>query len=117
MSSDPQQNQRIRLALSRFSKIHKRWFWFRLLCGLAAYRARRLIAGLFVPPRSRVHWLGHHRRPRRLQRQAIVLLFLLAMTLLEPREYATWAAVFGGFTALTIPFLTLHRVVQARASR
>lgn len=38
--------------------------------------------------RSRAHWIGNHRRPLRLERSSIVLLFLLAMLLLEPREYA-----------------------------
>ena len=35
--------------------------------------------------RSRAHWIGNHRRPLRLERSSIVLLFLLA--------------IFGGFTA------------------
>jgi hypothetical protein len=56
--------------------------------------------------RRRAHWIGSGRR--RLERPAIILLFLGAMLLLEPREYATWAAIFGGFTAMLFPFLFFH---------
>ena len=58
--------------------------------------------------RSRAHWIGNHRRPLRLERSSIALLFLLAMLLLEPREYAVWSAIFGGFTAMVFPLLFFH---------
>jgi len=30
------------------------------------------------------------------------------MLLLEPREFAVWAAIFGGFTAMVFPLLFFH---------
>lgn len=62
----------------------------------------------FTSPRSRFHWIGSRQRGRRLERQLIILLFLSAATFLEPREYATWAAICGGLTAMLIPFLFLR---------
>lgn len=105
MSSDPRLNQRIRRALKKLSKLHKRLFWFRLLIWLAAYRARQTIAGLFVRPRSQVHWLGHRPRRRRPERAFIVIVFGIGITLLEPYEIAVWALVVGGMTAC---MLALH---------
>lgn len=58
-------------------------------------------------PRARVHWLGHHRRPRRLERLSITLLFSFAVVLLEPREYVLWSAVCGGMAAI---FVALHSI-------
>lgn len=61
--------------------------------------------------RSQCHWIGPRRRARRAQRKLTVLLFLAAMVLLEPREYATWSAIFGGFTAMIVPVLAVFRLL------
>ena len=64
--------------------------------------------------RSRAHWIGKRRRWRRLERTGIVALFLAAMFILEPREYATWAAIWGGATAILFSFYSLYRLVPRR---
>lgn len=116
MNNDPQLNQRIKRVLERLTKIQKMLFWFRLLLWLIAYRARRYLAGLFVSSRSRAHWIGSHRRPRRLERPLLYFLFPVAMVLLEPREFATWAAIFGGFTAFCVPLFSIYWLVARKAN-
>ena len=76
-------------------------------------RLKHFLIGLFFSPRAQVHWLGSRRRPRRLERPAILLLFMCAIILLEPREYAIWAAIFGGFAAMTVPFISLRYILRA----
>lgn len=65
-----------------------------------------LFLNIFLSPRARVHWVGSHRR-RRLERPLIILLFLVAMLILQPREFAWWATMIGGATSI---YLTLYSV-------
>lgn len=58
-------------------------------------------------PRAHVHWIGNHRRLRRLERPLMVFVFLGALILLEPREVATWSAMWGGATSI---FILLHTI-------
>jgi hypothetical protein len=113
MSNDPHLNQRIKRVLKKLTKIQKLFFWFRLLLWLVAYRARRYMAGLFVRPRSRVHWAGRRQRLPRPERSFIFLVFAIAIVLLKPREYAVWATISGGFTAMMVPFISLQYLLRA----
>lgn len=113
MKNDHHLNQRIKRALEKLTKFQKRFFWFRLILWLVAYRVRRYFARLFVRRRSRVHWIGKRSRLQRPERAFIFLVFGIAITLLEPYEYAVWATVIGGFTAMIIPFLSLRYILRA----
>ena len=112
MNND-QLNQQIKRVLEKLTKIKKLFLCIGFFFWVIASRARHFMVGPFVSQHSRVHWLDTHRRARRLERSLLYLLFPLAMLLLEPREYATWAAVFGCFTAMTVPLISLRYLLRA----
>lgn len=113
MRSDHQQNPRIKRVLKKLTKIQKLFFWLRLLLWLVVYRARQYMVGLFVRPRSRAHWIGKRSRLQRPERAFIVIMFAIAIILLEPYEYAVWATVIGGFTALMVPVISFRYLLRA----
>ena len=89
----------------KLQNIHQTWrrFLVRLFIDCLLLISRILAA------RRGAHWIGYfHRRRRRFERPMIPLLFLSAMLLLEPREYALWSAICGAVTAFLLPFLCLH---------
>jgi len=67
---------------------------------------RRLAVSIFITcllavdryasPRANIHWIGHHRRPRRIERPLIIFLLLGGMLLLTPREYILLSTISGG---------------------
>jgi hypothetical protein len=65
--------------------------------------------------RGRAHWLGKRSRLQRPERAFIFLTFLGAITLLEPYEYAVWATVTGGITALAVPFVSIRYILRAQS--
>jgi hypothetical protein len=90
----------------RLACIHSRWRRFLIKTVLTILSW--LNGFLRLRSRARVHWIGARRRPRLFERPLLYLLFPIAMLLLEPREYAVWAAIFGGFTAMVFPLLYFH---------
>jgi len=68
----------------------------------------------FTSPRARIHWIGSHRRRRRLERPVIILLFVSAMILLEAREYVIWSTIWGGVTAFFILLHTIYRLIPRK---
>jgi hypothetical protein len=113
MKNDHRQNPRIRRVLDKLSEHQKKVLCLRLIIWLVAFHLRQISVHIQMSARSRAHWLGYHHRPRRLERLLLYLLFPVAMLLLEPREYATWAAIFGGFTAMTIPIISIRYILRA----
>jgi hypothetical protein len=69
----------------------------------------------FIRPQARAkyHWIGKQSRLQRPERAFIILVFAIAIILLEPYEYAVWATVVGGLTAMTIPFISLRYILRA----
>jgi hypothetical protein len=65
-------------------------------------------------PRHRVHWLGQRPRLPRPERVFILLTFLSAMWLLEPREYAIWSMMVGSFTSVGFAIQSVRRVASRR---
>lgn len=61
----------------------------------------------------RAHWVGKPPRSR-WDIPVIGLLFVGAMLLLEPREYATWAALWGGSVAIIVNLCTAYRLLPRR---
>jgi len=49
----------------------------------------------FKHPRTRAHWIGHDRRPRRFERALGLFIFCGGLIFLEWREYMLWAAGWG----------------------
>ena len=64
----------------------------------------------FIFSRARVHWIGC-RRYRRPERVLMVLLFLGAMFLLEPREYVLWSLASGSGVSLFLILVTIYRFI------
>jgi hypothetical protein len=95
----------------KLSLIHRTWrrLFITAVIGFLCFLNR--LVGLH--PRARIHWLGGPQRPRRLERPLLYLLFPIAMLLLKPREYATWAAIFGGFTAMMVPIISIRYILRA----
>ncbi len=66
---------------------------------------------LMKPRRARIHWVGYHRRRAHPERFLIVLLFGGAVIILKPYEFAVWAAVAGGTTALFVVMVTIYLLI------
>jgi hypothetical protein len=69
---------------------------------------------LFAQPRRRMHWLGNQPRQRRPERAFIVLTFISAMILLEPRDFAIWAMMVGGATSCMVTVQSVRRLIPRR---
>lgn len=64
--------------------------------------------------RSRVHWVGGPRRSRRLERLAIIVLFVFAFILLEPHQLAYWSTLLGWFTSIFVATYSIYFVIPRR---
>jgi len=83
---------------------------------------RRLIISLVISclvafdqvrsPRRKVHWIGSHNRPRRLERAFFIVVMFVAMLTLESHEYIAWSIVWGGGASLFVIIFTLYKLVQ-----
>jgi len=114
MSHQQHEDQRIKRALKRFSKPQKIVLYIRLLVWLWLYRLRSLVVHFIWRPRARIHWVGHWHRPRRHERALFILIFLLSMFLLEPREYAYWSMMWGGTLSIFINLHTIYRLIPRK---
>ena len=63
-------------------------------------------------PRRRIHWIGSHARPRRLERAFAIVVLFAAMLTFEPHQYVVWATVWGGGASLFIIVNTLYKLAQ-----
>lgn len=89
--------------------------WRRLLLSLV------LSAMVFIDqaksPRSKVHWIGVHDRPRRLERALFIALLFISMFVFEPRQYILWASIWGGGVSLYIILHSFLIVVRVKVKR
>jgi len=60
-------------------------------------------------PRARVHWVGSHARPRRLERILFMIVLFAAMFTFDAHQYILWACVWG--TAASI-FVIVHSIYK-----
>lgn len=86
--------------------------WRRFLITLVIHLF--VLMGQLSGPRARIHWLGHHNRPRRRERLLGALLVLGAMLVLNPHQFAFWSAVWGGFFAIFLNLYMIYRLVPYR---
>jgi len=63
-------------------------------------------------PRRKMHWIGSHNRPRRLERVFFFVVIFVAMITFEPHEYLAWAVAWGGGASLFVIIFTLYKLVQ-----
>lgn len=96
----------------RLSLIRRTW---RRLLVTAVVGSLFFLNCVCIRPRARFHWIHPRQRARRLERRLIVLLFLIAMILLEPREYAMWAAIWGGVTAIVVIFNSVFFLIPRKS--
>jgi hypothetical protein len=79
-------------------------------------RLKRVVGywrGKMIRPRRSLHWIGKRSRLQRPERAFIFLMFVIAIILLEPYEYAVWATIAGGFTAMMVPVISVRYVLRA----
>jgi hypothetical protein len=68
--------------------------------------------GTLLPSsRARVHWIGGPRRPRRIERPIVAAMFISAMALLEPHQYAYWCALIGGGVSIFVVLCTVYLLI------
>lgn len=63
-------------------------------------------------PRRKIHWVGSHARPRRLERAFAIVVMFVAMLTFEPHQYMAWAIAWGGGASLFVIVLTMYKLVQ-----
>ena len=85
---------------------------------------RRLIISLVInclvafdqarSPRRRIHWIGSHSRPRRLERTFFIVVMFAAMLTFDAHQYIVWALAWGAGASLFVIIFTLYKLVQHR---
>lgn len=66
--------------------------------------------------RAHIHWVGHHDRPRRLERLLGVLLLIYSMLILDPHQIVLWSLMWGGFFAIFLNLYTIYRLIPRKQS-
>ena len=62
------------------------------------------------PRRAKVHWIGRHRRPRRLERALGLFVFCGGFIFLELNEYLIWAAWWGGMASAFVIWRSFYKL-------
>lgn len=112
MNSDDQLDHEIEAGLRRMSKMQKATLYVELLFRLAVFNFIRWWK--YSKPRSRVHWLGHQHRPRRLERPLLLTIITIAPLVLEIDQYLLWLSLWGGGVAVVIPLYAAYRQVPQK---
>lgn len=89
-----------------------RTHWKRLFLDL--FLSCLIFVGIFKRSRARIHWIGYHRRRARPERALMLLLFLVAMVLLEPLEYILWSIALGSAVSFFLLVVTVYRLAPRR---
>lgn len=63
-------------------------------------------------PRRRIHWIGSHTRPRRLERAFFIVVLFAAMLTFDAHQYMVWAVAWGGGASLFVIIFALYKLVQ-----
>jgi len=66
-------------------------------------------------PRRRVHWIGSHNRPRRLERAFFIIVLFAAMLTFDPHQYVVWSTIWGTFFAFTVNFYLVLRLLPRKS--
>jgi len=62
--------------------------------------------------RTRIHWVGNLRRFRRVERHLFIVLLLVPLVLLEPRQYLFWSVVWGGAASAFVIVMSSLRLFK-----
>jgi hypothetical protein len=65
-------------------------------------------------PRARIHWVGNHARPRRLERVLFLLLLPIPILLLEPRQYLHWSLAWGSLASAFVVVYSFYKLAQRK---
>lgn len=100
-------------SLKQMSKTQKITLYIELLFRLAIYRVSGSLR--YFRPRARVHWIGSHDRPRRLERLLFVIVVFVAMITFDAHQYILWALAWGGAASLFVIVHTLYKIIQRKS--
>ena len=106
----------IEQGLRRLTKAQKIMFYVELLIWYAFYHFREILLRTRLGHRARVHWIGHHRRPQRLERALGLFVFCGGLLFLEWREYMIWAAGWGTLASAFVIWRSV-RILAPRPRR
>lgn len=106
-SSDQRRTKR---ALSRLPKSRKIVLYFELLFRLAWYRLSEWWR--YSSPRARIHWLGRHPRPRRLERSFIAFVLVGGIFVLDTHQLLLWSLGWGGLASAFVITKSFSMVFQ-----
>jgi hypothetical protein len=93
-----------------FARIRSRW---RRLA-LSLFLSSLVFISKFKSRRARVHWIGHHRRPLRLERALGIFIFCGGLIFLEWREYMIWAAGWGSLASAFVIWRSMRILAPRR---
>lgn len=91
-------------------RIHSRWR--RLI--FKALLSFLFIVDVYKPPRAKVHWIGHGRRPRRLERALGLFIFCGAFIFLEIEQHIIWAAIWGSAMSAIVIWRSFYKLIPRR---
>src|SRR5687767_12402602 len=95
-----------RKILEHLSISQRTYIIARLLVLLIVYRFRDLKS-----LRARVHWIGYHRRPRRLERVLLFTIIIGAAFVLRLDQYLLWLSVWSGGAAVFINWCAAYKTI------
>lgn len=84
--------------------------WRRLLISLVL--SALVVMDQTHSPRKRVHWIGSHARPRRLERTFFNVVLFAAMLTFDAHQYVIWALMWGSAASLFVILYTLYKLAQ-----
>lgn len=114
MNKDDHINQRIKHALKKLPATRKIILYVELRTRIVCYTLSRFLRDNLASSRARIHWIGGQDRPRRPERALIAFVVYGAMIVLCPRDYATWAAFWGGGAAIFLNLYTVYQLIPRR---
>ncbi len=91
-------------------RIHVRWR--RLIVSL--YLSFLIFVGRHYTRRSRIHWIGAHRRPRRPERSLFAVCFLGSIFLLGSEQYILWSIMWGGMLSIFLNLYVVYRFLPRK---
>jgi accessory gene regulator protein AgrB len=79
-----------------------------------------LFISKFAGRYARIHWVGSYHRRLRLEHLKIILriilLFLLAIIILEQHQFVLWSTLVGGTASLFVVLHTIYRLIPRKRS-
>jgi len=112
MNKEKQLEQRTKRALRKLPMSRKVMLYIELRFRIVFYRINNLAR--LLRPRAKVHWIGHHRRPRRLERVLLFTIIIGASFVLRLDQYLLWLSVWSGGAAVFINWNMAYKLIPRR---